>query len=695
MGHKVTLGGDRLGSGKKDKVEIEHYGRSSHDLSEIFRSSMSAGTLVPFLCKPMLPTDVWDIDLDVNVMTHPTVGPLFGSAKVQLDLFRIPLRLYNGLLHMNKTEQGLKMNEVKLPQIYLEATPSGQASELKEQINPSALLRYLGIKGLGTIEMPSFRDTNERAEEEARGRYFNAVPLLAYWDIVKNYYANKQEKVVGVIEATDWQQLATVNVVSVFHPDPADLKIIKNRFTPEDQTISIKPGSTITLNGSKEYEIDEKKVWLVTTTGERINIATLGERLNYTIHWRWEAGSNGHTRLGEVTNWAEPPYQPFEVANVAYFEEEVELNNIEPTIGFYSLENIDEMRMDILSKVKDTSAFIIDKNTIQPYSSGFGEFTTPFAGKEKTNGIEYPQVGLAIKTYQSDIFNNWLDTEWLDGESGINKITAVDTSEGEFTLDALILARKVYDMLNNIAVSGGSYYDWMQANWGHDALRQVESPVYEGGLSKELVFQEVVSNSASVEGETTQPLGTLGGRGKLSTKHLGGRAVVKADEISYIIGIASITPRLDYSQGNNWDVNLKTMDDFHKPALDQIGFQDLLTDQMAWWDTKMAGLGTNTTITTSAVGKQPAWLNYQTSFNKNYGNFAIESQEMFMVFDRRYEVGMSGEGPKIKDLTTYIDPKKFNYIFADTRRDAQNYWVQIAIDIHARRQMSAKVMPNL
>ena len=27
------------------------------------------------------------------------------------------------------------------------------------------------------------------------------------------------------------------------------------------------------------------------------------------------------------------------------------------------------------------------------------------------------------------------------------------------------------------------------------------------------------------------------------------------------------------------------MGDLHKPALDQIGFQELITEQMAWWNT--------------------------------------------------------------------------------------------------------------
>ena len=96
--------------------------------------------------------------------------------------------------------------------------------------------------------------------------------------------------------------------------------------------------------------------------------------------------------------------------------------------------------------------------------------------------------------------------------------------------------------------------------------------------------------------------------------------------------------------------------------------------------------------TVYSAGKQPAWLDYMTNFNKTYGEFANPDTQMFMTLNRRYELDYNN---RIKDLTTYIDPAKYNYIFADTRLDAQNFWVQIATDITARRKMSAKIMPNL
>ena len=282
----------------------------------------------------------------------------------------------------------------------------------------------------------------------------------------------------------------------------------------------------------------------------------------------------------------------------------------------------------------------------------------------------------------------------IGGVGGINEITKVDTTGGGFTIDTLNLAKKVYDMLNRIAVSGGTYDDWLDAVYTHDRYTRAESPIYHGGLIKELVFQEVISNSESnAENGGSQPLGTLAGRGVLSHKHKGGSVTIRVDEPSYIIGIVSITPRIDYSQGNKWDVHLETVDDFHKPGLDEIGFQELITEQMAWWSTTNDGTG-NGWLTKSA-GKQPAWINYMTNYNRVYGNFAIESNEMFMTLNRRYGWVHQNNTIDIDDLTTYIDPAKFNHLFAETALDSQNFWTQIAVDCTARRKMSAKVMPNL
>lgn len=175
----------------------------------------------------------------------------------------------------------------------------------------------------------------------------------------------------------------------------------------------------------------------------------------------------------------------------------------------FSLDNIDGMRLALLGNAYNGEYVIDNTNGLEPYSLALTTLATN-DGKDKM-AISYGQEGLGVKTYQSDLFNNWLSTEWIDGPGGINEITAVDTSSGSFSIDTLNLSKKVYDMLNRIAVSGGSYDDWLNAVYDHNSYTRAESPVYMGGLIKELVFQEVVSLSDADNG--AQPLGTLAGKG--------------------------------------------------------------------------------------------------------------------------------------------------------------------------------------
>ena len=85
-----------------------------------------------------------------------------------------------------------------------------------------------------------------------------------------------------------------------------------------------------------------------------------------------------------------------------------------------------------------------------------------------------------------------------------------------------------------------------------------------------------------------------------------------------------------------------------------------------------------------------------TNVNKTYGNFASGMSEAFMVLNRNYQMKIGSDGNTlIDDLTTYIDPTKFNYIFADTNLDAMNFLEQTKFDIKVRRLISAKQISNL
>lgn len=662
-----TLGGDRLGAGKKMKVDISGYERSTHDLSYIFRNTNSAGTLVPFMSMVALPGDSFDIDLDCEVRTHPTIGPLFGSYKVQMDVFSVPMRLYNAKLHMNLLGIGMDMKQIKLPQLRLKGFQLDFKKDLdNQQVNPSCIFNYLGIRGIGQ---------NETGKHVYRD--FNAIPWLAYWDIYKQYYANKQEEIGAVIHNDLTPVSAVVEEFAMYGVNNEVIVIPADSGPLQNLNVDANSKCEITFDPYEEFDI--KRFTINSVTGN-YNITELFE------NWVWIPSEFKVVGTGireDVIG---------QEIRIGYYILNTSIQDaIEPKVVTFPLENIDTMRKDILSSVNISAPFLINveqgENTYNaPYGlalknaeDGFGEVIAYSATSN--------QEGLALKTYQSDMYNNWLSNEWVAGSNGINEITAIEVHDNKIYIDEINMMNKVYNMLNKIAVSGGTADDWQEVNWGIKRNGSVENPIYLGGLIKELVFQEVVSNAGTSE----QPLGTLAGRGALTGKHKGGKINVRVEEPSYLIGIYSLTPRLDYSQGNEWDVNLKNIDELHKPSLDEVGFEDLLTDGMAFWDTRID----LDTIGFNSVGKQPAWLKYMTNTNKVKGNFAVKNDQMWMTLNRRYEVEYFGASVRIKDMTTYIDPKKFNHIFADTRLDSQNFWTQIAVDITARRKMSAKVMPNL
>lgn len=641
-----SIGKNTLGGGKKMQVDMRTYNRSTHDLSYVWRNTQSPGTLVPFICELALPGDVHEIQLSANVLTHPTVGPLFGSFKLQLDVFECPIRLYNAQLHNNKLGIGLDMSKVKFPVInvtYNKKTdnPLSTKDSLNDtQVNPSCLRSYLGFNGVGRIQ-PTTGETIQIKNQ--------CMPELMYYDIFKNYYANLQEENAYYIDVNS--DIKSINI------DGKD-------YNPNSINAPIKEKSAIAITVEEGITDKDLRLTVQTLRGsiEKIEPSELGTIVPAANVIGINVKSTVYTTLLKVES----------IYGIGGGK-----------LSTFKIEEVDLIREKILQAPTNI-----------PYDLSASAISLMTKFSQRTNSYlntTFPQFGLCVKTYQSDLFNNWINTEWIDGENGISEVTAVAVTNGSFTIDALNLAQKVYNMMNRIAVSGGSYRDWIETVYTSNYIERAETPVYMGGMSDEIVFQEVINQSATEQ----EPLGSLAGRGKLSYNKKGGYLKIKVEEPSYIIGIVSITPRIDYSQGTKWDRNLQTMNDLHKPALDAIGFQDLITSKMAWWDTYNGG---STEPFKFSAGKQPAWIDYMSNYNRTHGNFASGKSEEFMVLNRSYEIDEQNITLKqsiIKDLTTYIDPTKFNYIFADQSLDAMNFWIQIGVDWKARRMMSAKVIPNL
>lgn len=641
MGIQKNIGKNTIGDNNKMSVSLHDYNMSTHDLSTIVRNTQSPGTLVPNLCLVAQKGDTFDIDIDSSVLTHPTTGPLFGSFKLEHHIYTGPVRLYNSWLHNNRTKIGLNMEKVKLPQIKvniktLSDTPSNEEKQWI-QVNPSCLLAYLGIRGYANTPKSGEKTINK-----------NALPILTYFDIFKNYYANTQEENFYMIGGSP---ILNIQINGKNIPNNDDIPSTLGEITSSSEII-LNP-KTLT-----KEEIRFRVKTSAQAREQTLTVDDLGELDETTSGIRIET-------IKVKSTW---------YITAIYSTKRTSLEK-------YPLENLDTIRDKILLTPGDTVFDISNENmSVAPFTN-FAKRTAQ--GNLNTINTQY---GLCLKTYNSDLYQNWINTEWIEGVTGINEASAVDVADGKLSMDALNLAQKVYNFLNRIAVSGGTYRDWLETVYtGGNYMERCETPMFEGGVSQEIVFQEVVSNSASQD----EPLGTLAGRGVTTGRQKGGHIRIKVTEPCYIMCICSITPRIDYGQGNTWDTYLETMDDWHKPALDGIGYQDSLNGERAWWTDYLSD---GPLLTKTAAGKTVAWINYMTNVNRTFGNFAPEMPESFMVLNRNYSMDNKGQ---IEDLTTYIDPIKFNYIFADTNLDAMNFWVQTKFDIKVRRLISAKQIPNL
>lgn len=679
---KKTLGGDRIRSESKMEVYLPNFGRSSHNVGKIIRTSQACGTIVPYWCQIGMDGTTFYIDITTKVKTLPTTGPVFGSFKHQIDVFVIPIRLYIAALHNNALGVGLNMSKVLLPQfqVYTANASIYEDDVNRGQVNPSSLLSYLGIKGFGHSR------TNQYL------RRFPAIFNLAYWDIFKNYYANKQEENAYVITGINhiWKSISVGDGVKWLR--------------------------TWTENTSQEYKIaptTDKPMYIMLEFEEKVSPETVGEIQFLTNIPDSTQKLNELTKLGDsfVFERTDPealgikePDNPRKATKVFAYKVKKTItiaynmggtgsnpitmpDNQKIKLTQFPLKNIDDERTRILA-APSTSAYIVSDGVL-PYGASTGPIDLPNYNRTNTyiSSLSwFSQAGLAVKTYLSDRFNNWLNTEWIDGTTGgINAITAVDVSEGKLTMDALILQKKIFNMLNRVAITDGTYQAWREATYGIRSTTLPESPIFCGGMQSEIAFDEIVSNAATDE----EPLGTLAGRG-VATMYKSGRGLkIKCTEPCMVMALGSITPRVDYSQGNKWWTRLQNMDDFHKPTLDAIGFQELIAEEAAAWSTETTE---NYTHKYQSLGKQPSWIEYTTDVNETYGEFAAGMPLAFMCLNRIYEQGINRT---ITNASTYIDPTIYNNIFAESRLSSQNFWVQVAFDVTARRVMSAKQIPNL
>ena len=315
---------------------------------------MGVGTLVPCFKQVALPGDTFDIQIDAKVLTHPTIGPLFGSYKMQIDFFTCPMRLYMAPLHNNALNVGLDMSKVKMPVISI----NKKANETKG-FSKSSILSYLGWRGIDY-------NTSTIATR-------NALPLLSYLDIFKNYYANKQEELFyalttgGTIYNMDFSQVAWKNG----------------------------GGTILTMAyGSMNYQYKPNYKYAIKNGAKTISEEEVNEYFEITGE---TSGLTIRLKNGKEYDWGTKDTK-FQLI----------LNGKGSIPSSFDLSELDKLREGLLKQGYSQS--IISDTT------SYGcEYLAKILGKNQDEMLQVQNAnsGLLLKTLQSDIFNNWVKTEVL------------------------------------------------------------------------------------------------------------------------------------------------------------------------------------------------------------------------------------------------------------------------------------------
>lgn len=178
-------------------VELPEPKRSNIPWREVNRTTFSPGYANVSFVSEVLPGDRWSGNLHTIVRSRPTISSIYGSFRESHQAFFVPTRLYSKVMDQlqtfgNSVEQFNPSVDIPFP--CLDWSFRGdemQSGVIHSFVPPGSLLNQLHM-------FPSMFNTDNAyyIDDELgvyKGSSFNAIPLLAYYDILRNYYYNAQE----------------------------------------------------------------------------------------------------------------------------------------------------------------------------------------------------------------------------------------------------------------------------------------------------------------------------------------------------------------------------------------------------------------------------------------------------------------------------------------------------------------------
>lgn len=567
-------------------IKIKKPKRSLFNRDKKVRLTATPGLGYPVICEYTLPGDSLEFDMGALIKTHAALSPVFGSFKVQFDMFWSAARNY--VPEMRNNPVGTDYSDIAFPTFSFSGANYSSNAQHTLDFNPDTTVPFRSRYNMMaptpfTLEQ-YFGVPVGYYNSEFATRKFNALGLLTYWDVYLNYYINPQDPVCYYYRS------------------------------------EVSPG----------------------------------------------IGSDWLTPLDI------PALMPLQVSVI-----QNQMNDWKSTYGGY-----DVMRVD--------AAVVADLGTASENVGADGE----------NMWMRYPFV----RTYLPDYFTATLNKANVDSMV-LN--SAIDVSSGNLTMDQFIVGSRIYKMFARGIAAGERYAEWIRAQFGVTPASDMTIPQYLGSKSIYLSFDDVVSTSNTKSEDSTDitGLGELAGRGHAIGN--GRKHYFNFNDHGVFMVIMSIVPQVAYNQGINKFALKTRMSDVFVPALDSIGYQDVFREEFSaqpWFDDSYFA-ETDNGFPAESLFKQPAWIEYMTNHDQNFGLFATDLDYWVLNRDYSYvrktgeeDIGLDQPLDKYKTIyffTSYIDPSHWNKQFVDQAVDANNFQVEMYTSQLWKRCISKQMMPTL
>lgn len=248
------------------------------------------------------------------------------------------------------------------------------------------------------------------------------------------------------------------------------------------------------------------------------------------------------------------------------------------------------------------------------------------------------------------------------------------------TINQLRLAFQIQKLYEKDARGGTRYTEILKTHFGVTSPdSRLQRPEYLGGNRVPININQVVQNSATVEGET--PLGNVAGYSVTSDTHSDFRQ--SFTEHGFVIGVMVARYDHTYQQGIERFWSRKTRFDYYWPVLANIGEQAVLNKEI---------YAQGTDVDDEVFGYQEAWGDYRYKPNRVTG-------EMRSQYAQSLDVWHLGDDytklPSLSSEWIVEDKTNVDRVLAVTSTNANQLFADLYVKNQTTRPMPMYSIPGL